>query len=172
MIWLLFILLLYGCASQQFVVNNNLSTIINTSLVNQTIVQADLNISEHNLSSAVAEPVLIDRTNVSSVLPDFEFKYPEEGTKLKGDVVSVSIKMRNFTIGVIGSNNSQGYGHFHVLIDNESYKEMEDASKTFRGISKGKHVLTVEMVNNDHTSYGVSHSVIIEAQTVTGKNRQ
>jgi len=109
-------------------------------------------------------PVIVPE---GEVLPNFSFQYPREGSKLPGDAVSVSLRIQNFTIGEIGTDTTWGHGHFVVTIDDDEPIIMEDASKTIRGLSPGTHVMKITMVQNDGTSYGVSHLVTFEAQTVT-----
>ncbi|MDP6293370.1 MAG: hypothetical protein QF486_04000 [Candidatus Woesearchaeota archaeon] len=115
------------------------------------------------------EPLDIPAVPEGEVRPDFEFKYPSEGTRVKGEVVSLTLRILNFTLGRMGENVSWGEGHFHVTTQNASLIEMERATKTLRGLQPGEQFLTVEMVMNNHSSYGVRKRITIEAQTVTSK---
>tara|TARA_Y100000310_G_C20611926_1_gene778455 strand:- start:69 stop:734 length:666 start_codon:yes stop_codon:yes gene_type:complete len=130
-------------------------------------IENKLNLTVNETESE--EPLDIPEIPEGEVRPDFEFKYPQEGTRVKGEVVSLTLRILNFTIGRMGENVTWGEGHFHVRTQNSSLIEMERSTKTLRGLQPGEQYITVEMVMNNHSSYGVRKRIKIEAQTVTAK---
>lgn len=105
------------------------------------------------------------------VLPGFDYQYPREGTKVKGELVSVSLIMYNFTIGGQNQKPTWGEGYFRIWLNNATTPIiMERASKTLRGLPSGDVTMTVEMVMNNGSTYGVQKTIHFKAQTITAKN--
>lgn len=102
----------------------------------------------------------------------FEIWWPREDSNIKGDIVALSIKMSNkFKIGNPNSKNQPDEGHFHVYL-NDAQKPIEvyDATITLSNIISGKNKITVEMVQNDHTTYYAKKTITFNGQVVTSKN--
>lgn len=94
---------------------------------------------------------------------DFEIYYPKPDFRLPGPLLSLSLSLDNFSISKQGDVKKWGYGYFLVHFDDSNVTHvMDKASKTFRGISIGKHTVYVEIVQSDGTSYGITKSVNFE----------
>lgn len=126
--------------------------------------------SSYNASDTISFTAEIPRQLANEASPpDFEVWYPKNGTNIKGDRLSLSLKLFNFTIGNINDTNQDGYGYFKVYIDNATEPiSIDTASYTISGLSAGNHTMRVEMVQNDGTPYYVNKIVAFQAQTVTG----
>jgi len=110
-------------------------------------------------------------------LPNFTLWYPREGTRIKGNLMAVSLRFTNFSIGTPGAENRPNYGYMMFVIDdNRTIDEVTKATYTVRGtvrgLSKGNHTLKVKLLQNDGTPYGVEKSITFIAQTVTGKDTE
>jgi hypothetical protein len=107
---------------------------------------------------------------------------PEDGSTAT-DTVTANVDLEGFEIDAasVGMANAEGKGHLHFSLDAGQY----DSSKysgpngklaeqlgtdgqyspstqptiTYRGLPRGEHTLKVELVNNDHSSTGISDSV-------------
>ena len=112
-----------------------------------------------------------DTSEAESLSLDFEIKLPTPGYNVKGNLVAARIiPSANFTFGNIGETNGSGEGHFHFFINDQKEPiEVGSATYTIKNLDKGTNTLYVEMVRNDHSSYGIKKHVSFEAQTVTGK---
>ncbi len=107
----------------------------------------------------------IDPSLIVTALPGTSFSvwYPKENMTLKGPILSLSLKAVNFSIGKMSKlnqskDNRPREGHFHVIFDymeEGEYIEMEDFSKTIRGMEAGDRTMRILMVNNDHTPLGI-----------------
>lgn len=118
-----------------------------------------------NTTTAQAEPSPTVETTMTAAgdRPDFEFKYPVEGIKIHGRILSVSLLVKNFTFGTEGDPSKAGEGHLHFYFDDRNGTIMVyKASYTVSDLVPGNRTLTTEMVNNDHSSIGVRKSVTFE----------
>jgi hypothetical protein len=71
-----------------------------------------------------------------------------------GSSFFVSVSTSNFTLdpSAVGGSDVADFGHYHVFIDGSYYGYSADTSTEVTGISAGEHVISVELVNNSHTS--------------------
>lgn len=98
-------------------------------------------------------------------------------TKQSGNKVTVTIKTKSFTIDGkdVGKKNISGKGHEHFAMDKGKYDHPKYSGAngtlavklgvdgkyspsvtnvvTYKGLPKGKHSVTVFLVNNDHSNY-------------------
>ncbi len=112
-----------------------------------------------------------DTSEAKNLGLDFEIKLPAPGYNVKGNLVAARmVPSSKFLFGKIGSNHTPGEGHFHFFINEQKEPlEVDSATYTIKNLNKGTNTLYVEMVRNDHTSYGIKKHVSFEAQTVTSK---
>ncbi|MBI2564945.1 hypothetical protein HYV79_03060 [Candidatus Woesearchaeota archaeon] len=140
-----------------------------------------LNPGEHNVSvelmkdekTSYAVKKTVSFTNNYVKPPEnfgFDIKFPVEGYGVKGDIIAVRLVLNEFSIDTIGAGNREGRGHFHFYLDGSKKPlEVDSATFTIKDLSAGTHVLEVEMVKSDHSSYGLKKKVNFEAQVITSK---
>lgn len=154
-----------------------------TEVVNQSINLTSANVTIQlnnsvNLSTNTSTTTnLTDNTanltpQTSNLSPktsaDFEIFFPRGNYKAKGDLVAVSLKLINFTIGNLGDAEKPNVGLFKYYVDNsESFKISDKATFTVSNLTKGKRTLTIEMIGTNMTPLGVKKSISFEAQSVT-----
>lgn len=61
--------------------------------------------------------------------------------------------MAGFTLApdAIGKANVAGQGHWHLLLDGKLVQPVGTESFTLTGLTPGRHVIAVELHNNDHS---------------------
>lgn len=92
--------------------------------------------------------------------PKLLISQPEEGATIFGNQVTVQIVVDNLilTNPQKAKKNRKGQGHLHLWLDEPtpSEKPIEHFRVTeyvFTDIAAGEHTLTVEVVQNDHSSF-------------------
>lgn len=83
---------------------------------------------------------------------DFRIISPAEGATIAGGSVTITLEPINVAIKPAGGPVKADEGHFHITLDTGSYSPTAATSKTFTGVSSGQHAITVELMNNDHSS--------------------
>jgi hypothetical protein len=93
------------------------------------------------------------RVSSPSDRPCVTLSSPPEGETV-GSSFFVSVSTSNFTLdpSAVGGSDVADFGHYHVFIDGSYYGYSADTSTEVTGISAGEHVISVELVNNSHTS--------------------
>jgi len=106
-------------------------------------------------------PVSFSFVEIPADAPGIVITNPDNGTSLFSSSVELSVELENLVLDTnLGSANVAGRGHFHVAIDGGAAMEAATTSLTLTGlapISKAAEsaTITVELVNNDHTSFTV-----------------
>lgn len=118
----------------------------------------------------------------SSARPSVSFVTPQAGA-MAGSKVTFKVKLSNFAIDAanVGKANKANRGHLHFALDGGKYDypkysgangklaaQLGIAGKyspavantiTYSKLPKGKHTLTVFLVNNDHTNNGAKAKI-------------
>ncbi len=84
--------------------------------------------------------------------PSLTIVSPAEGAGLSESDVAVSVKVSSFTIKGAAGANQPNEGHLHMTLDGGALTMVYGGSHTISGVPEGKHILAVELVNNDHSS--------------------
>lgn len=158
--------------SYNFSQKNGINQSINLTSTNVTIlsnvssINTSLNQSiSTNLTNTTTK---IETPEVKLTSSDFEIFFPRGNYKAKGDLIAVSLKLINFSIGTFGDVEKPNVGLFKYHVDNsESFKISDKATFTVSNLTKGKRTLTIEMIGTNMTSLGVKKSISFEAQSVT-----
>ena len=105
--------------------------------------------------------------------PNLSIWFPTEGFNVKGDLISVSVKLQNFNLGTPGTERKANEGYLRFVLDGEvRLDNVTKASKTLSGMTPGSHTLIVQLMQNDGTPYGVERRVTFNAQTVTSNDKE
>ena len=187
----LFLLLLLGCVKVDMSSKINL-TKTNTSYdysqkseINQPInltsknvtIQSDVSLTNSSLNTSLNQSTSSNLTNTTvfevnkseiKTSSNFEIFFPRGDYKAKGDLVAISLKLINFSIGNLGDVEKPNVGLFKYSVDNQDgFKISDKATFTVSNLSKGKRTLTIEMIGTNMTPLGVKKSISFEAQSVT-----
>lgn len=146
----------------------NQTTVNNTIKINQSAINNSVNFTIQ-LNNTLNSSNSILNTAVNKTNYDFSIYFPIEGYKAKGDIIAVSVKLVNLSLGKIGDDEKEGIVILHYFIDSsEKFVTSEKATFTISNLSKGKHILTVELAGTNGTKIDAKRSVSFEAQSVTG----
>lgn len=152
---------------------SNTSITNNQSVVQEIKTNISLNISTANNSTNVSNMSIVntsaaEKQEAKLTSSDFEIFFPKEDYRAKGDLTAVSLKLINFSIGVLGEAEKPNVGLFKYSIDNQAgFKISDKATFTVSNLTKGKRTLTIEMIGTNMTSFGVKKNVTFQAQAVT-----
>ncbi len=95
--------------------------------------------------------------------PTFTIVNPENGMTITTNEefaeITVSISAQNLVVKSPGGSAKKGEGHFHFMLDGGDPIIVSTKTYTLVGLEDGDHSLTVALMNNDHTPYGVSNTV-------------
>lgn len=98
--------------------------------------------------------------------PTVTITSPTDGSSVPGPDITVSVDVSRFTlVDKLGQPNVPGEGHLHYFLDVAppttpgvpavtapgTYVATTATSYTWTGLSAGEHMVSVELVNNDHT---------------------
>lgn len=92
--------------------------------------------------------------------PELEILSPKEGSTIHPDpklgaVLVTEFEVKNFKIVDFTKVTAvePGQGHIHIWLDNQPFSTIHTASKVsvFGRVTPGKHTITLELVNNNHT---------------------
>ena len=116
------------------------------------------------------------------------FVKPKPGSKAKGGTVVATVKLKNFTLDpkAVGKPPQPGKGHLHFSMDKGKfdfpkysgangklakklgvqgkYSPSVTKSITYKGLPKGKHTVSVQLANNDHSNAGATAKVSFKVQ--------
>jgi hypothetical protein len=111
------------------------------------------------------------------------FTKPKPGSTAKGGKVTATVKLKNFKLDpkAVGKPPQPGKGHLHFSMDKGKfdfpkysgangklakklgvqgkYSPSVTPSITYKGLPKGKHTLSVQLANNDHSNAGATAKV-------------
>jgi len=105
--------------------------------------------------------------------PNLTIWFPTEGFNVKGDLISVSVKLHDFSIGEPGTERKANQGYLRYLLDGELIEDnVTKASKTINDLPAGTHTLVVQLIQNDGTPYGIERQVTFNARTVTADDKE
>lgn len=107
--------------------------------------------------------------NTSDEPPEIQIITPLDGSQLQPDHILIALKINNFTISKksMGEINHEGQGHLIYYLDenppvNQGQWATTDTSITslnvyhlWKDVKEGRHVLSVQLVNNDDTPLSV-----------------
>lgn len=90
--------------------------------------------------------------NVATDRPDITITSPASGDHVTSDF-NLTVSPENFTFVDYNthSTNEDGFGHYHVLIDGNYYALGTTNSTLVSGVPTGQHLLSVMLVQNDHS---------------------
>jgi len=109
--------------------------------------------------AVLAVVALVGVSPVSAGGPWLEVASPAPGATVAphpqlGPIVIVQLKVKDFKLTDFtkATMPKMGEGHIHIQLDDQAYNtHVSDSVWVFGGVKPGKHTLTVELVNNDHT---------------------
>ncbi len=102
----------------------------------------------------------------TSGMPQITITEPKEGAQIPVGNVTVTVDIKNFDlVNKLGGANAAGEGHIHYYMDAAvpktpnkpaltavgTYAPTANKSFTWMNVTPGKHNLSVQLVNNDHT---------------------
>ncbi|MDO8553173.1 MAG: cupredoxin domain-containing protein [Candidatus Micrarchaeota archaeon] len=104
--------------------------------------------------------------------PAFEILTPQSNGTIYADVngtvnVDLTLSITNLIIKSVDVNAKDGEGHFNVYVDSKNPKEVYSKWFTLEGVSLGSHIITIELVKNDRSSYAprILRSVLITVES-------
>ncbi len=116
------------------------------------------------------------------------FVKPKPNSAVKGGKVTAIVKLKNFKLDpkAVGKPPQPGRGHLHFSMDGGKfdfpkysgangqlakklgvtgkYSPSVTPSITYKGLPKGKHTVSVQLANNDHSNAGASAKVSFKVQ--------
>jgi hypothetical protein len=105
------------------------------------------------------EIVPLDVTSVSNEAIEVVNQQNKQSLLIKHHIrnqdVYVECYIPNFTFKEKGGNKVKGEGHITVHVDGKKVDDMNTAAFIVKGLDKGVHEMTVEVVHNDSTSYNL-----------------
>ncbi|KKI93958.1 hypothetical protein WQ54_01530 [Bacillus sp. SA1-12] len=78
--------------------------------------------------------------------------------------VYVECYIPNFKFKKTGGNKVAGEGHLSVYVDGKKVDDMNTAAFVVKGLEPGNHVMTVEVVHNDSSSYNLKKTLEVNIQ--------
>lgn len=114
-------------------------------------IKVELVNNDHSsLNPPVTDAVLV---KVGTSAPQVYIDSPAGGSTLHSHSVELELSWQNFIMdpNAIGGKPAPGKGHYHVLVDGEYYDYGTSDVALVSDLSEGTHLLTVELVNNDHS---------------------
>jgi plastocyanin len=99
-------------------------------------------------------------------MPKITIISPKEGKQILSDNITILVNITNFDlVNKLGQPNVPGEGHIHYYIDvpiptiagkpattaAETFAPTINTTFTWKNVEPGKHNLSVQLVNNDHT---------------------
>jgi outer membrane protein assembly factor BamB len=103
---------------------------------------------------------------LGSTAPTIRFDSPLDGASIPAGDVTVTAETANFKlVDQLGKPNSAGQGHIHYFLDADApttqgqpavtapgtYAATANTTYTWNNVPAGKHTLSIELINNDHT---------------------
>jgi LPXTG-motif cell wall-anchored protein len=161
---------------------------LNFDLASNTHVDMEDTVQEVEIDYQPTSPKAAPEAIANAGTPDVQVVSPSDGATV-GPKFTIQVKPTNFTssLELEGKPNLKGYGHYHVFVDMPAMTEggggammsmagmvLMPGSDSFdvdlSAWPAGKHTLTVELVQNDHTPIeGVKPAMItINLQGTTG----
>lgn len=104
--------------------------------------------------------VLLAAEGALAAAPELDVLSPKEGSTIHPDskigaVVVTQFEVKNFKIMDFTKATAvqPGEGHIHIWLDNQPFNTIHTASNVwvFGGVKPGKHAITLQLVNNNHT---------------------
>lgn len=91
-------------------------------------------------------------------MPSFQIAAPSDSEiipvgKEGKTSVELVLSTANLLIRPAGSASKTGEGHFHVIVDDSPFVKVFNKRYTISDLGVGEHTITVELMNNDHSSY-------------------
>jgi hypothetical protein len=125
----------------------------------QTIHLAGLSAGEHTVAIKLAEndhtELGIEQSVTFTVLkPSITITTPVAGTDYDVSSVEIGLKVQDFELmgDMLGADPEIGHGHYHVFVDGEYQNLGYDPGKfVVTRMHEGKHDITVQLFNHDHT---------------------
>ncbi|WP_299086923.1 hypothetical protein [uncultured Metabacillus sp.] len=74
---------------------------------------------------------------------------------VRNRAVYVECYIPNFIFKEAGGKKVAGEGHLTVYVDGKKVDDMNTAAFVVRGLEQGNHIITVEVVHNDSSSYNL-----------------
>lgn len=130
----------------------------------------------------VGEPDPVDNTTNGpeeiTYNPAFSILYPSDGSEIEttGEHANIEVLLQTSDMVLVAPSmeNEHGYGHFVFTLDDSFSETISETTYTFTNVPLGEHILTVEFVNNDGSSYDprliqtIHFSVVLPEGVVVG----
>lgn len=99
--------------------------------------------------------------SLAAPTPELDVVYHVKTNKLY-----LEFHLRHFTLQRIGSKTGKVYGegHIHLHLDGKKAAEIDKPVHVLSHLPPGKHVVKVELVHLDHSSYGIYRTFPIEVK--------
>ncbi|THE14357.1 hypothetical protein E1I69_03530 [Bacillus timonensis] len=81
---------------------------------------------------------------------------------VRGNDVYLECIIPNFTFKQSGGQKRDGEGHLNVIVDGKRIEKVSTAAFIIKGLSKGEHTLTIQVVHNDLTKYPLEHKIHVQ----------
>jgi hypothetical protein len=120
----------------------------------------------NNDHTPLSPPAVSKVSVTASTTPTIKIVTPLNGTTISAGDVVVAVQLSNFkSVNKLGQANAAGEGHIHYFLDTDApttlgqpavaapgtYAATADLSYIWHNVPQGLHMLSVELVNNDHT---------------------
>jgi len=115
-------------------------------------VRATLVYAETGAEVEGVEPATVSTALVATA-PEVELTFPEPGSFVSPLGFDVRMDVRGFTFdgAAVGLSNQPGVGHAHLMADDLVIAEVASREVVTPALPEGDVVLSVELVNNDHS---------------------
>jgi predicted lipoprotein with Yx(FWY)xxD motif/plastocyanin len=122
--------------------------------------------SGDTLGQGVGGVWFVANTVTSGPMPAVTITSPKDGASIAGGNLDVTVQVYNFiVVDKQGQANAPGEGHIHYYLDVDAptaagqpaippggvWAHVASTSHTFANVAPGKHTISVQLVNNDHT---------------------
>ncbi|KPB03377.1 hypothetical protein AAV98_17610 [Bacillus sp. CHD6a] len=78
------------------------------------------------------------------------------------DIYVECIVTPNFKFKENSKAKKEGEGQVIVYVDNKKWGSFAKGAFILKGVPKGEHILTVKLLHNDETEYGVEQTIQVE----------
>lgn len=113
-------------------------------------------------------------TPVFAASPKLEILAPKNGEVVNGNKVTVQYFFTDFNFVDFAKNTElkEGEGHMHLWLDEKNPEKgsaamlAETDPYVFQGVKSGDHILTAELVDNQHNSFNPQVKKIVKFSTI------
>jgi hypothetical protein len=165
----------------------NLKRVVPAAVVVLAVAATGCGSSKKSSSSASTTPQP-QQQQIKGPKIGVAFVKPKPNGTAKGGKVTATVKLKKFTLDPkdVGKAPKPGKGHLHFSMDNGKfdyprysgangklakklgvtgkYSPSVTPSITYKGLPRGKHTLSVQLANNDHSNAGASAKVTVKVK--------